>query len=162
MSLYAYCLARAGNRSLAQQTIDQAVRADSGHALIKAVQAYVGYNTQQKPHEHGEENKEGLEQFDFATHTAVKANISSLYSLPYIVRAKFCEITGDWDCMIDNWSLIQLKEPLSAYGGIAYARYQKKEYDIVRRYLKMGLQKDHDRRHKPLRLVSIFIKSRMY
>ena len=147
ITLYAYCLARSNDYELAQQTIKQAVLANSQSALVKSVNAYINTLINFK------------EQAVLILGDAIRSNTNMKYVLPYILQARFCEKNKAWDCAVENWQYIFNKHTnsISSLGGLVTAKYHQGHLDEAQAYLKRGAVMEKTILYSPL----LFVKEQL-
>lgn len=148
ISFYSYCLVRSQNYELAQQFIKQASLSDSKDVLIKSVHAYITDIINLKDYS------------ALILGDAIQANNDRKYMLPYILQARFCEKKEDWECAIQNWSLVLNDTPdsLSGLGGIAYAKYNQGHHAEAQEYVNHGFALNSETSYSPLLFVSAMLE----
>ena len=152
ISFYSYCLVRSKKYELAQQYIKQANSIDPKDVLVKSIHAYITNIINLKDHS------------ALILGDAIQSNKDKKYMLPYILQARFCEKTADWECAIKYWSLILNDTPnsLPGLGGLAYAKYNQGHYTEAQEYINRSFELDPNTLYSPLLFVSTALEKKQF
>ena len=145
---YAYCLVRSHHYELAQKLIKKATVMNSEDVLTKAVNAYItGFI--------------GMERrFALVLGDALRSNSDMKYMLPYILQARFCEESMDWNCAIKNWRQVLSHRPdsIAVLGNLAYAKYKQGHYEEAQEYVSRAFELNDEAFYSSLLFVEKSLK----
>ncbi len=148
VSLYAYCLTRAGRHEQALHKIKKAESMDPENALVKSIHAYIMDRINMK-------NDSAL-----ILGKALKINAEEQYVLPDILQAYFCSQKENWFCAVQHWQKVLKQHPDSLFslGNMVYAKYRQGHLEEAKEYMKLSLNLSPNTRNSPLLFVQQNLK----
>ena len=128
-SLLALCQFKAGNNEAAKTAFETLEARHNSNPLVKALYAYVL-------------EKQGLNlESSLVLGAAIEANVKFKNRLPYLLQARFCYKTEDYDCALGYFEKLYYgfsKDP-SVFDGLVRTYWKKKNSIKANDILKKGL-----------------------
>lgn len=144
-SIEALCLIQAGHSVEARRVMERGVHRSPRDPLLQAFYSFVL-------------TEGGLDTpASVALGRAREYDRRREYFLPTMLQARFCQLSGDYQCAIRSWqqALEKNKGVLSARSGLAWSQFYQENYFEASRYLVEGIQISNS--YKPL----LQLKNRM-